>query len=180
MTSEQLREGIFGLRTRRFGSVAEVMMQRILKIQKGRNLFHDLYDDTLHHRVEVKFSTVQKENKFRVTESTVMYAINEANNENRAVPFSNWEKIKFDSNIQQVKRTEFDILYYGLFFHDKIVIFKIAKGYIGKNINYSDKQHKGNIGEGQFHINQKILQYHLDNYFYKMITYEQLLDLLTE
>lgn len=180
MTAEQLRDGIFSLRTRRFGSVAEVMIKRMLKLKKGKNLFHDLYDDFSKHRVEVKFSTVQKKNVFLVTEDDVLKAIDEANNENRAVHFSNWGNVEFDSNIQQVKKREFEILYYGLFFYDKIVIFKIKSSAIGSNINYSDKQHKGNIGEGQFHITQDILQYHLDNYHYKTITYSELLDLLTE
>ena len=31
----------------------------------------------------------------------------------------------FDCNIQQVKRLEFDVLYYGLFFADRIAIFKM-------------------------------------------------------
>ncbi len=60
MTPDMLRDGIFNLKTRRFGSVAEVMIKRLAKLGKGRNLFHDLYDDINRHRVEVKFSTVRK------------------------------------------------------------------------------------------------------------------------
>lgn len=156
------------------------MIKRMLKLQKGKNLFHDLFDDYTNSRVEVKFSTVQKSNEYKVNEETVLDAIYEAINENRAVRFEEWEKYKFDSNIQQIKKKEFEILYYGLFFYDKIVIFKITSDQIDKGINYSDKQHKGNIGEGQFHINEKILQYHLDHFHYRTITYSELLNLLTE
>jgi hypothetical protein len=77
-----------------------------------------------------------------------------------------------------VKRAEFDILYYGLFFADCVVIFRINSDQIGSQIYYSDKQHKGNVGEGQFHINQDTLQIHLDRYLYQKLTYDKLLKLL--
>ena len=57
MDGEKLRDGIFALRTRRIGSVAECMIMRLLKFSRGRSLFHDLYDDRLKHRIEVKFSS---------------------------------------------------------------------------------------------------------------------------
>jgi hypothetical protein len=59
------------------------------------------------------------------------------------------------------------------------VIFRIDSADIGPQIFYSDRQHKGNIGEGQLHINRDALQVHLDNYLFQVLTYEQLLDLLT-
>lgn len=43
-----------------------------------------------------------------------------------------------------------------------------------KKSGYSDKQHRKNKGEGQFHINNKTLQHHLDEYFEKEITFEDL------
>jgi hypothetical protein len=183
MDGEKLRDGIFALRTRRFGSVAECMIQRLLNYSKARSLFHDLYDDSLNHRVEVKFSVVQKKAERRVTDATVLQCIEEAIAENRMVAFSEWTRYRFDCNIQQVKCAEFEVLYYGLFFSDCIVIFRIecqdvkenAKG--GK-IYYSDFQHKGNVGEGQFHINQQTLQIHLDHYHYKSLSYDELYVLL--
>lgn len=35
-------------------------------------------------------------------------------------------RYSFDCNIQQVKRKEFDLLYYGLFFADKIEVYKMT------------------------------------------------------
>jgi hypothetical protein len=163
MDGEKLREGIFALRTRRVGSVAECMIMRLLNYSKGRSLFHDLYDDKLNHRIEVKFSIVQKKAETTVTIDTVLRCIEEAVAENRSVAFSEWKGHKFDCNIQQVKRAEFDVLYYGLFFWDCIKIFRIECREIRENskggrIYYSDLQHKGNIGEGQFHIKTENLQ----------------------
>ena len=183
MDGEELRDGIFALRTRRFGSVAECMVKRLLKCSLARSLFHDLYDDALHHRIEVKFSVVQKKAERTVTEQTVVRCIEEATAEKRMVAFSDWKHHKFDCNIQQVKRAEFDVLYYGLFFSDCIKIFRIESKDIKENtqggrIYYSDFQHKGNVGEGQFHINANTFQIHLDYHLYKTLTYDGLYQLL--
>lgn len=178
MDAETLREGIFALQTRRFGSVAEVLIKRMFKLGKAKNLFHDLYDDKAGHRVEVKFSRAQRTSKLRVTTETVLRCIEQATKEQRQLRFDDWQGAKFDCNIQQVKRSEFDVLYYCLLFSDCILIFRITNKEIGPLIKYSDKQHKGNTGEGQFHVNQKSLQTHLDHYFYKRLSYQELYEAL--
>jgi hypothetical protein len=183
MNGQKLRDGIFALRTRRFGSVAECMMKRLLHCSAGRSLFHDLYDDSLRLRIEVKFSVVQKKAEQTVTEQTVLRCIEEATAGERMVAFSDWPQHEFDCNIQQVKRAEFDVLYYGLFFSDCIKIFRIESAQIKENaqggrIYYSDFQHKGNVGEGQFHIHPRTLQIHLDHYSCKTLSYDQLRELL--
>jgi len=174
-----LRDGIFALNTRRFGSVAEVMVQLLINAKRARNLFHDLYDDAKNHRIEVKFSRVQKKSEILVSQSTVLQCIAEATAANRLICFDKWSEHKFDCNIQQIKRSEFEILYYGLFFSDCIKIFRIHSGEIDSHIYYSDKQHKGNIGEGQFHVNHETIQIHLSKYLYKTLPYDQLFQLLS-
>jgi hypothetical protein len=179
MDGSTLRDGIFALYTRRLGSVAEVMVLRLAHLGKGKSLFHDLYDDVQQHRAEVKFSVVRKRAEIPVSEATVLQAIEGATSEQRMVKFEDWASTDFDCNIEQIKRAEFDVLYYGLFFSDKVVLFKIMSGEIGPQIQYSDRQHKGNIGEGQFHINRRTMQVHLDRYHYRTLTYDELLALLT-
>ena len=179
LDGDKLREGIFALRTRRFGTVAELMIKRLIKLGKARNQFHDLYDDAQNHRIEVKFSCVMKKAETPVMADTVLQCIAEAAAANRLVSFAKWSNFAFDCNIQQIKRAEFDVLYYGLFFSDCIQIFRIESSQISSEIGYSDKQHKGNIGEGQFHIKQDCLQIHLAKYHYKKLTYDELLALLT-
>lgn len=181
MTPEELHEGIFNLHTRRFGTVAEVMIKRLAKLGKNRTQFHDLFDDIENHRIEVKFSTVRRKNDRAIKEDTVLQCIKDEAAAMRQVKFSEWKTCGFDCNIQQIKCAEFEYLYYGLFFQDCILIFRIASDQISKDmsINYSDWQHKGNDGEGQFHINPNTLQHHLDTYKYKELTYAKLLNLLT-
>jgi len=125
MDGETLRDGIFALHTRRFGSVAEVLIQRLVKLGKARSLFHDLFDDIERHRVEVKFSVVRKRAEIPITEATVLRAIEGATSEKRMVHFDDWKTVDFDCNIQQIKRAEFDVLYYGLFFADSVAVFRI-------------------------------------------------------
>lgn len=180
MDGETLREGIFCLNTRRFGTVAEVLVKRLQKLGKRRSQFHDLYDDLASKRVEVKFSRVLKTSEIPITEATVLQCIEAATSEQRLVVFEHWKDSPFDCNIQQVKRREFDVPYYGLLFSDCVLVFRIDSKEIGAQIYYSDRQHKGNVGEGQFHINQGTLQVHLDSYLYRQLSYDELLDLLSD
>ena len=177
MTAEELKQGIFLLNTRRFGKVAEVMIKLIKSLDKSKNIFHDLFDTTLNQRIEVKFSTV-RQSLTPITESNILESIAAEASANRAVKFKNWKKHDFWCNIQQVKKSEFEVLYYGLFFDDCIKIFRITPDKINDTIGYNNKQHKGNVGEGQFHINAETLQVHLDNYLIQTLSYQDLLNLL--
>lgn len=179
MDAEKLREGIFNLQTRRFGTVAEVMIKKLFKLGNSKNQFHDAYDDIQNHRAEIKFSTVRKKNARTITEESVLQCISDEMATNRNVPYSKWIEYQFDCNIQQIKRDQFEVLYYGLFFSDAVVIFKIKSKDIGSQIYYSDKQHKGNEGEGQFHLNDSTLKIHIENYLYRVLSYEELFDLLS-
>jgi hypothetical protein len=179
MNAETLRDGIFALNTRRFGSVAEVLIARMASLGKSRTLFHDLYDELENERVEVKFSRALKKSEKVITQESLLKCIEEATSLKRMVIWEDRKRVPFDCNIQQIKRSEFEHLYYGIFFMDKVAIFRIASKDIGPQIFYSDFQHKGNTGEGQFHINDKTIAIHEKHYLYQMITYNKLLELLT-
>ncbi|NMA83623.1 MAG: hypothetical protein GX962_07150, partial [Epulopiscium sp.] len=129
-TIQQFKDGIFALRTRRFGTVAELMIRKLYNKSNAQNQFHDLYDDVNDKRVEVKFSTVMKKNREVINEFNLIQQCLEANLANRAMKSKEIGIYPFDCNIQQVKRREFDILYYGLFFADKIAIFSMESSEI--------------------------------------------------
>lgn len=179
LTAEQLRDAIFSMNTRRFGTVAEVMIKRLAGLGKGQSIFHDLYDGAAGKRVEVKFSTVRRRSERKLDENSVLACLEDELAANRQVKFAEWKEAEFDCNIQQVKKEEFEELYYGLFFHDQILIFRIGSGEIGEEIGYSDRQHKGNEGEGQFHITQKNLEKHMKSWLKAKLSYEELLELLS-
>lgn len=52
---KEFRDGIFALRTRRFGTVAELMIEALYSFTKSHNQFHDRYDEVGHQRIEIKF-----------------------------------------------------------------------------------------------------------------------------
>lgn len=185
MTPEELRAGIFNLRTRRFGTVCEHLVRVLTGSELSRTLLFDLYEEVQSLRVEVKFCTALRRAE-PIADDGILSAIRAAACD-RAFPFAQWRETDFDANIQQVKRALFDVLYYGIFFQDRLTIFKIDSTEIrtseeiavagGVSIGYSDKQHRGNKGEGQFHISQRSLGTHLDHFHYRDLSYVQVLDL---
>ncbi len=177
---QTFRDGIFALRTRRFGTVAEIMIKKLYGLDESGSLAFDKKDAESDARIEVKFSTVMKENDDKIRDDNVIEQCNKANLANRAMSSSDVSTYKFDCNIQQVKRKEFDLLYYGLFFSDRIEIYKMTSDQILNCQGYSDKQHRGNEGEGQFHINQDNIEYHRSNFMERTLSYKELYLLLNE
>lgn len=174
----KFRDGIFSLRTRRLGVVAEIMIKKIYGFSSPLNKYHDLFDATTKERIEVKFSTATKQNEVVIREDNVVMQCIEANElSNRVISSNEVEQKKFDCNIQQVKPNEFDRLYYGLFFSDCVYIYRIASGDVSKIQGWSDKQHKNNSGEGQFHIKNETFEHH-HQYFVKKLSYKELYDIL--
>ena len=162
---------------RRFGTVAEVMVQRLKEFGKGNNVFHDLFDSVNNQRIEVKFSTVRAALP-GIDRNNLLECILAELSADRDVPFAKWQDYKFVCNVQQVKPAEFETMYYGLFFDDCIKIFKIRPDQIDDKINYTDKQHKNSVGEGIFQVTHKNLQYHLDHFYEQTLDYAELLELL--
>ena len=175
---DEFRDGIFALRTRRFGTVAEIMIKRLYDLDESGSLAFDKRDRSSDERVEVKFSTVMKENDDKIRDDNVIDQCKKANLANRAMRSSDTDQYSFDCNIQQVKCREFDLLYYGLFFSDQIQIFKMNSDEVLKCPGYSDKQHRGNDGEGQFHLNESNIDYHREHYLQRILTYAELYSLL--
>lgn len=177
---KEFRDGIFALRTRRFGTVAELMIEALYDFEHPQNQFHDRFDKTKNQRIEVKFSTVMKANEATITKYNVIDQCKKANLSNRVLDSTKMYDYDFDCNIQQVKPLEFEVLFYGMFFADRIAIFKINSEEIPSCLKYSNKQHKGNEGEGQFHLDRSSIDYHMDNHFVRWLTYQELYDLLSK
>lgn len=173
-TIKEFRDGIFALHTRRFGTVAELMIEKLFGLDRPQNQFHDRYDSQKKERIEIKFSTAIKKNATVINDKNIITQCIEANLENRLLYSTQIQQYPFDCNIQQVKCDEFDILYYGIFFADKIAIFTMTSTQVLSCPGYSDFQHKGNTGEGQFHLNQRSIDYHLANHLVLWLTYDEL------
>lgn len=180
---EKFRDGIFSLYTRRFGKMTELMIQQYKGLSGPDSNSYDLYDHDQDKKVEVKFCAAQQKHDASISDSNILEAIAGASINERMFAGDEWEDHQFDCNIQQVKPAEFDVLYYGIFFSDQIQIFKITSEEINENpslISYSDKQHRGNVGEGQFHLNNDTYQVHLGHFLEDELTYSQLYELFSE
>jgi hypothetical protein len=162
---------------RRFGTIGEIIVENI----KSREKTPLCEAETIHYdrmsrdegKIEIKFSRAKYPTK-RITRENLKSILVSP----KFVEYNNKYIIPWDCNIQQVKPREFNVLYYGVMFVDKIVIFRIDNSTIecDKNISYCNKQHKGNTGEGQFHIKSSNYQYHYDNYLYKEFSWQELYD----
>lgn len=66
-----------------------------------------------------------------------------------------WESKKsFDMNFQQIKPNHCDVFVWVAVWRDTIKYWVLASKDIEKNKYYSRGQHRGNMGEGQLHLNQ--------------------------
>ena len=171
---KEFKNGIFALRTRRFGTLAEIMVKKLYGFTFSKCKEYDLKDND--YRIEVKFYTVRKNNGKPIKEENIISECINAKANQRMLQSDEIETNIFDCNIQQVKCDNFDVLYYGLFFADKIEIFRILSKYIkeDKCIKYSDKQHSKSVGEGQFHINNDTYGHHKQWHFLKVMSYNEL------
>lgn len=161
------------LETRQFGKWFELTIQLLNPTFKPSNdLSYDRKDNDI--KIEIKASRALS----KATEPTIdnYHEVGKETKCNRLICDDNKLTTKWDCNIQQIKTDCFDILWYGIFFQDKIYIFKIDSETIRQdsNIKYSDKQHRGNKREGQFHIKNTNIQYHIDNYLYMKLDYDDL------
>lgn len=174
-----LVSSICNLNTRKFGDVGEILMRKIIKgLKKADDLS---YDNKLgDQKGEVKVSRAFTRSN-PITEENICEVLMQDNTV-RLIRDENKLEQKWDCNIQQLKTYCFDILWYGVFFKDMIYIFEIPKETIKKdtNIQYSNKQHRNNEDEGQFHVKNSNIQHHIDNYLYAKIDYNKLWDLLNE
>ena len=180
--NDDFRDGILSLNTRQFGQAIELIVQLLKGYENSKSLEFDLYDSDTKEKIEVKSSRVYKKQSLDLSLDTLYATIINSSNRNRLLRQEQALKSNFNCNIQQIKITYFDKLYYLLLFYDTIEVFLIGADDIKKDkmIGYSDKQHRGNPGEGQFHITQRNYQHHKDTYFIQSITYDEIKKMLLQ
>jgi len=180
----KLRDVIFSLHTRKFGNVVEKLVETILIefgfiVKKSTDLSYDRQINSSND--EIKGSRVLGKSVLNLENENIIESLF-SHDTNRFVNIENSSETEWDCNIQQIKLGLFNTLWYVLFFGDCVAVFKIERDNISndKNISYSNKQHRGNEGEGQFHVTNKNIKYHLDNFLVKTITYNEVYNKLNE
>jgi len=179
ITETQLKKSLCSLPTRRFGEFVEIITGKLYSLEKSKDSSYDR--EQKNKKIEIKGSRVFFNKSENLNEQNVLRVLNEDNSS-----FLIKDKLKdrniWNCNIQQIKTDYFDLLYYSLFFDDKVYFFQISGDNIksDKGISYSNKQHRGNEGEGQFHIDSKNIDYHIHNYYFKSMTYKEVINLLQD
>ena len=179
ITETQLKKSLCSLPTRRFGEFVEIITGKLYSLEKSKDSSYDR--EQKNKKIEIKGSRVFFNKSENLNEQNVLRVLNEDNSS-----FLIKDKLKdrniWNCNIQQIKTDYFDLLYYSLFFDDKVYFFQISGDNIksDKGISYSNKQQRGNEGEGQFHIDSKNIDYHIHNYYFKSMTYKEVINLLQD
>ncbi|MGT2866540.1 hypothetical protein [Streptococcus fryi] len=129
----KFQKGIFNLETIRFGRLPEIMLSKLYTYNFSGVKEYDLIDVATQKKIEVKFSCVRKKEIEPITPENILETCLKSadGNEDRKVHSSDLQE--FDCNIQQIKPDQFDVLYYGLFFSEKIYIFKVDCEWIKEN-----------------------------------------------
>lgn len=162
---EEFRNGIFKMPPRKFGEMSELLIRKQYDLEESDSKYHDAWDPETNERVEIKFSRAMCEHAAKLTPSNL---VSQCRLYDQPRSILTHEEVldgtvNFDCNIQQVKCAEFDVLYYGIFTEKRILIYRMDSDEVQNCKNYSDKHHKGNVGEGQFHLNKSTIKSHQNN-----------------
>jgi hypothetical protein len=177
MTEEvkQFRDGIFALETRRFGTIGELMVSKLLELRPSGTLAYDLKEKDM--RVECKFCRALQSHPKSIRANNLITEVLNARTEQRLISYHD-ESATWTVNFAQIKPECFDVLYFGVFFSDAILMFKMPSYMVRDIKGYSDKQHRGNKGEGQFSFKSKDLNEWLSKNIKRwVLDYEQLYQL---
>ena len=85
---KEFRDGIFELHTRRFGTIAELMIECLYGYRHSRNQFHDRFDEKKNKRIEIKFSVAMKSNDEVINKKNAIDQCKKANLSNRILKSS--------------------------------------------------------------------------------------------
>lgn len=136
---------LYDLSSRKFGSVwAEKHIKTIVpNLAPPTSSDFDFLLPPENIRIEVKASraTDSKSNK-SFTEKSLLFSSDK----------------KYDMNFQQIKPRLCDVFIWIGIWRDLIQYWVLSSYEVEHNSNYKDKQHKGNVGEGQLHIKPQNIQ----------------------
>lgn len=183
--SHIVRNGLFLAASRTYGEqYIEPFVRAWYAFMPGSGGDHDAVD-AQGRRYEVKACKVLHSSVNRRGTRTLLDRVKyEITNvaTNRMVPFVEARTASYDANVQNVKRDHFDVLIYVLLFEDCVKIFWADRDSIrtGDFRGWSEKHGRYDAPgkSGQFAVNKKTVQWHLDNHLKETVTYEEMAETL--
>lgn len=155
--------------------MVEIIVASINNLKQSDDNSHDRFCPQLNQRIEVK--GVRAFSKNRDDKINIAEWMLQENSSKSLVCDNDKLKEKWSGGICQIKPDCFDILFYASFFHDKAYFFSITAEELIAYKKYSKKQHRGG-NMGQFHLDPKTIQYHIDNHSFCVLSYAQLVQIL--
>jgi hypothetical protein len=175
MHPEVFRDAVCRLPTRRFGILSECLCRRLLGAPRSTSSAYDLGGPD--RRIECKFSVARHRSPRFESDDLLASVARFAAEGDRLLAFDQWSSADFACNIQCIKPSEFDLLYYGIFFSDLIAVFSAESGLIGTPCLPAHPQahHSTHL---QFHLNRFNLSWHLRERLHATITWVEVVRLL--
>ena len=179
ITHRKFRDGMFLAPSRRYGETyMEPIIRKILGLSESPTGENDAVDDNGEFG-EIKCSKVSIE--LLKDPSLIKSVILENDNTilKRLIKFADCYDIKYDANIQNIKRDHLDELLYILLFEDCIKIFKSDKKDIANIQRWSGKHGlMDKVGKnGQFSINKNNIEWHLENNLVVTLTWDEVYEI---
>ena len=179
ITHRKFRDGMFLAPSRRYG---ETYMEPIIRKFKGLSESSTAKNDAKNGNggaEEIKCSKVSIE--LLKDPSLIKSVILENDNTilKRLIKFADCYDIKYDANIQNIKRDHFEFLIYVLLFEDCIKIFKSYRGDISSKPGWSGKHGRFDVvgKSGQFSIKKHIINKHLEINIIQTLTWEEVYEI---
>ena len=179
ITHRKFRDGMFLAPSRRYGETyMEPIIRKILGLSESPTGENDAVDDNGEFG-EIKCSKVSIE--LLKDPSLIKSVILENDNTilKRLIKFADCYDIKYDANIQNIKRDHFEFLIYVLLFEDCIKIFKSYRGDISSKPGWSGKHGRFDVvgKSGQFSIKKHNIKKHLENNLIQTLTWEEVYEI---
>jgi hypothetical protein len=170
-SEEKIKNTIIGIAPKKLGNLVEDIIRQQFCFEKvNKNTEYDACKEL--RRIEIKSSRALEE----IADTDNDYFSYLVSYSRSLIKIEDLKTKTYVCNIQQVKPKLFDDLYYTLVVNEGILVFKMTKKEIknDKKIAFSGKQHRGNIGEGQFHIKKANIQHHMDTYHIKTLLWSDI------
>jgi hypothetical protein len=183
--SETVRNSIFLASSRTYSETyMEPLLRRKYNLTKSVDNSHDAINQFKEHGELKSSKTLRKVYPKRKEKSLLnqIISIQETTETNRMIPFADCKTADYLSNIQNIKRDDFEYMYYVLLFEDCAKIFFIKSEDVEKVPNWSPKHGRyDELGKsGQFPIDKSNIQYHLNNHLIDTMTWIEITDIYIE
>ena len=172
MNHNKMKQKLFSLKTRRFGTCLEIITRMLFNLKECDYKYANAVDSS-GKLYEICGSTCNINLLCRLQEDNIIDFLSSSNDEETHI--CNFiDNNDFNCNFNQIKPNCFDYLIYVLCFHDFILFFKISSNDIVQKSWLHHKQHKMSTNECQFNINRNSLVYHINNHLLEKLSYEEL------